>query len=224
MSQHVLDDPSGLTRRAASFVRVHGARITTWSSEQHVAHWTQLGRPRPAIDQLVRFQERWGGLALPPAASYEGGPDVLDADDPDMDDDGLVFSPGYPRCSVPYSYALDDQGRFGLCGSSRWVPLHASIEGWVEALALTYLARETASVVRRLSGEAATEMIDRVAGFSPVAEVAGLADNWWRLPDVLVAVYTGEARFFGGRANPTIYTYEGVHDAGMTSAANGPRS
>jgi hypothetical protein len=101
VSGHVLDDQSGLTPRAASFVRIHGARVTTWSNEQHVAHWTQLGCPTSSIDQLVRFQERWGGLILPPAAVHEGGPGVLDADDPDLDDNGLVFSPGYPGPSKP---------------------------------------------------------------------------------------------------------------------------
>lgn len=211
MIRHVTDDPSGLSPRARRFVQVHGARIETWTAEQHRQHWTQLGRPAAAVEQLVAFQQRWGGLVLPPAAHYEGGPKVLDADDPDVEDDGLVFSAGYPRCSVPYSYAVDVNGRFGICGEGSWVPLHASIEGWVEALALTYQAREDARTVRRVIGPAADDLIAGVETEMPVGDVAGIADNWWQQRDSLVAVFRGEALHFGGCIRPLVLIFEGVY-------------
>lgn len=92
-----------LSPRAASFVQVHGVRIPTWAIEQHKDHWGELGRPVDAVKQLIEHQRRWGGLVLPPASEYEGGPYDLDADDPDFDDDGLVFSVGRPRFSMPYA-------------------------------------------------------------------------------------------------------------------------
>lgn len=211
MIKHVLDSPSGLSRRARQFVQVHGARTVTWTAEQHRQHWGTIGRPATAIEQLVEFQQRWGGLVLPPAAHYEGGPKVLDADDPDFDEDGLVFSAGYPRCSVPYSYAVDIDGRFGICGDGRWVALHASTEGWVEAVALTYEAREDARVVRRVTGRAADKVIAGLESGSLVEQVVGIADNWWQQPDSLVAVFRGEALYFGGRISPLVLIFEGVH-------------
>lgn len=212
MTDHVLDDPSGLSPRARRFVQANGVRTSTWPVERHRRHWTDLGRPPAAIDQLIAHQQRWGGLVLPPAAAYEGGPLDLDADDPDHDDDGLVFTVGRPRYAVPYTFAVDEGGRFGICGSDYpWVPLHACIDGWVESLALTYTARETARLVRRIVGGGADDLLTSMAGHPPIAAVAGLADNWWQLPDGLLSITRGESLFFGGHLT-TALRYEGAHE------------
>jgi hypothetical protein len=212
VTAHILDGPSGLTRRARSFLHAHAARVRSWTAEQHQQHWTDLGRPKLAVDQLIAHQRRWGGLVLPPAACYEGGPFGLDADDPDLDEDRLVFTVGRPRYSVPYGYAVDTDGRFGICGSGYpWVPLHASVDGWVEALALTYAARDTARLVRRITGPAADKLIADLDGQAPLPEVAGIADNWWRTSDALVATYRGESLFFGGRTSAMVLVYEGLN-------------
>lgn len=210
MTVHILDDPSGLTRRARSFLDAHAARVHSLTAEHHDERWTDLGRPKLAVDQLIAHQRRWGGLVLPPAACYEGGPFDLDADDPDVDEDGLVFTVGRPRYSVPYGYAVDADGQFGICGSGYpWVPLHASVYGWVEALALSYAARDSARLVRRITGAEADELIDGLDGLAPLPEVAGIADNWWRTPDAFVATYRGERLFFGGRTSAVVLVYEG---------------
>lgn len=44
--------------------------------------WFQHGIPAAEIDRAVAFQEVWGGIALPPAPVYEGGPRFLEADVP----------------------------------------------------------------------------------------------------------------------------------------------
>lgn len=214
MAGHVLDAPEGLTPRARRFVQVHGVRVPTWTVEQHQRHWTGLGRPARAIDQLMAHQQRWGGLVLPPAVNYEGGPFHLGADDPDDDDDGVVFTVGRPRRSVPYAFAVDRDGRFGICGSGYpWVALHASIDGWVESLALTYAAREEAQLIRRITGTEADNLLASLAVQPPIAAVAGLADNWWRIPDRYVSVSRGESLCFGGRLTPSFLMYEGIpHD------------
>ncbi|MGW4948035.1 hypothetical protein ACWEOZ_41330 [Actinoplanes sp. NPDC004185] len=189
--------------------------MPAWTVEQHQRHWTALGRPASAVDQLVAHQQRWGGLVLPPAADYEGGPFDLSADDPDADDDGVVFTVGRPRCSVPYAFAVDRDGRFGICGSGYpWVALHASIDGWVESLALTYAAREEARLVRRVTGTEADDLLASLAAQPPIAAVAGLADSWWRVPDGFVSVSRGESLCLsGGRLTPSVVSYEGIpHD------------
>ena len=204
---HVLDDPSGLSSCARRFVRTHGVRVPSWSVERHLSHWTGLGRPDTAIEALLAHQERWGGLALPPADDYEGGPYDLDADDPDPE----LFAVGRPRCSVPFAFAVDREGRFGVCGSGLpWVPLHSSVAGWVESLALTYHARQNAQTVRRLAGSQAEKLIAGLAGRAPAPEVGGLADNWWRTDNGYAWVPTGESLLFGGRSRAVAVLYEGV--------------
>src|SRR5690348_3224833 len=49
---------------------------------------------------------------------------------------GWWFEAGLQRTAVPYSFMIGPAGEFGI-HAQRWVPLHASIEGWVESLALT---------------------------------------------------------------------------------------
>ena len=114
---------------------------------------------------------------------------------------------------MPYGFAVDKDGRFGICGSGYpWVTLHASIDGWVEGLALTYTARQDARLIRRITGTEADDLIASLAEQPPIAAVAGLADNWWRLPGKLVSVANGESLFFGGRLTSSILVYEGATD------------
>ncbi len=109
---------------------------------------------------------------------------------------------------------MDRQGKFGICGSGYpWVPLHASIDGWVESLALLYAARNTAAQVRRVAGEEADRLIEKLADQPPIAAVAGLADNWWQLPEALVSVARGESLLFGKGVRPSVLIYEGAFDA-----------
>ncbi|GGV83115.1 hypothetical protein [Streptomyces massasporeus] len=93
-----------------------------------------LGRQ---IDRVVNFQERWGGIALPPAPVYEGGPRILNADTPEGSaGEGWWFSAGDERVSMAYGFMIGPDGEFGI-HADHWTSLHAGIDGWVESLALS---------------------------------------------------------------------------------------
>ena len=59
--------PDGLTRRARTFVGVHGVRADVRPVAEHRQWWLDRGVPSAAIDRMTAFEERWGGLLLPPA-------------------------------------------------------------------------------------------------------------------------------------------------------------
>lgn len=200
--------PDGLSRRAESFVQVHGVQVAGLDVEEQRERWAESGIPAAEIDRVAAFQRRWGGLALPPAPGYDGGPRYLDADTPEGSAaDGWWFDVGPQRAAVPYAFMLGPAGEFGI-HSDRWVPLHASVDGWVESLALAYHAAALARTVTRLEGDE----VDRIAldGYEPVPEVAGLADTWWRGPGTLVAIYTGEALAMSALAARTARVYAGL--------------
>ncbi|MFJ3901061.1 hypothetical protein [Streptomyces sp. NPDC090025] len=150
---------------------------------------------------MAAYQERWGGLSLPPAPQYDGGPRYLDPDSPEADSAGWWFEAGTQRTAVSFSFLIGPSGEFGIqAEGGKWVPLHATIEGWVESLALAHEASLGARQVTRLVGDD-VDGLD-LNGFAPMREVRGLADTWWRGPDSLVARYSGEATAYdwpGGR-------------------------
>lgn len=76
-------------------------------------------------------------------------------------------------------------GEFGI-HAERWTPRHATIEGWVESLALHHEAAMWAKQITRVTGDD----VDGIAldAHEPVPEVRGLADTWSRGSDSLVAV------------------------------------
>lgn len=72
---HLSDDlPDGLTQTARSFVGSHGIKVGTRSIEDHRRWWLERDVPAAVIDRMVAFQQRWGGLVLPPGPQYDGGP------------------------------------------------------------------------------------------------------------------------------------------------------
>lgn len=108
---------------------------------------------------------------------------------------------------------IGPNGEFGLRGDS-WVPLHASVEGWVESLALARHASFWAKQVTRLHGDEVEAL--SLDGFEPVEEVRGIADMWWRGPDSLVALYNGEAECFSGQAAFRVaLVYAGLDEWGL---------
>ncbi|MFJ9576121.1 hypothetical protein ACIRQF_06955 [Streptomyces sp. NPDC101191] len=116
------------------------------------------------------------------------------------------------RTALPYSFMIGPNGEFGL-HAGKWVPLHASIEGWVEALALADHARNWARATPTLKGAAVDELV--LEGFEAVPEVAGLADTWWRGTDSLVAVYRGEADVMDAPQCLTATIYAGLGEWGL---------
>ncbi|MFG2660186.1 hypothetical protein [Streptomyces sp. NPDC048425] len=183
--------PAGLSCRAQRFVEVDGIRVHRQDIRRHRDAWVGQGIPAAEIDRAAAFQDRWGGLALPPAPFYEGGPRILDADCPEgSETEGWSFEAGSCRVSMAYGFRVGPDGAFGI-DAYRWTPLHASTDGWVESLALAADARHWAKSVTRIKGKA-VESLD-LSGYAPVPEVEGVMDTWWRGRNSLIALYRGEA-------------------------------
>ncbi|WP_250002119.1 hypothetical protein [Actinoplanes sp. M2I2] len=215
--------PDGLTRRARSLVVAHGVQADLPDLEQHRSAWLESGIPAAEIDRAVAFQRRWGGLVLPPAPQYDGGPRYFQADTPDSSPTeaadgspvpGWWFEAGQQRTAVPYSFMIGPTGEFGIHDGRRWVPLHASIEGWIESLALAHHAANWAKQITKVTGEALDHL--ELRDFEPVAEVRGLADVWWRGTDSLIAIYSGEFRCLGAPVNRTGLIYSGLDEWGLS--------
>ncbi|MBB4906647.1 hypothetical protein [Actinophytocola algeriensis] len=198
--------PEGLTQRARAFVRQNGVRVDALDVTRWREPWLGFGIPAEEIDRVAAYQRSWGGLVLPPALMYGGGPRYLNADTPEPSpDDGWWFEAGLRRTAVQYGFMIGPTGEFGIHGD-HWVPLHASVEGWVESLSLAHHAIASAHRVTRLTGDE-VEIID-LDEYELVPEVEGLADSWWRDDDTLIAVYTGEAEAFAAQEHRTTIVYE----------------
>ncbi|WP_369254524.1 hypothetical protein [Streptomyces sp. R35] len=213
MNLHLINDvPDGLTRRARSFVSSHGVKVDVRPVEGHRQWWLERDIPAAVIDRMAAYQERWGGLLLPPAPQYDGGPKYLDPDSPEADSAGWWFEAGMQRTAVPYSFMISPSGEFGI-QADRWAPLHATIEGWVESLALAHHASMWAKQVTKLVGDDVDGI--ELNGYAPVREVMGLADTWWRGPDSLVALYSGEATSLDFPRGRIAVIYSGLDEWGL---------
>lgn len=214
MNLDLFDDvPDGLTLRARSFVRGHGVRADIRRAEHHRQRWLERGVPAAVVDRMAAFEERWGGLVLPPASRYEGGPKYFATDIPEGSAaEGWSFEAGVQRSAVPYGFRIGPSGEFGI-STDLWVPLHADVEGWVEALALTRHASRWARQITTVTGDDVDDVV--LDGFEPVREVRGLADTWWRGTDSLVAVYTGEARALSFPRGRSAVIYSGLDEWGL---------
>ncbi|MFG2021112.1 hypothetical protein [Actinomadura geliboluensis] len=213
MNVHLINDvPAGLTRRARYFVGVHGVKVDVRSVEEHRQWWHERDIPGAVIDRMAAYQKRWGGLLLPPASQYDGGPKYLDPDSPELDSAGWWFEAGMQRTAVPYSFMISPSGEFGI-HADRWAPLHATVKGWVESLALAHHASTWAKQITKLVGDDVDGI--ELDGYEPVREVMGLADTWWRGPDSLVALYTGEATSLGFPEGRTALIYSGLDNWGL---------
>lgn len=198
--------PDTLTQRARAFVSANCVRVDALDVAYWREQWLRFGVPPEEIDRVAEYQRRWGGMVFPPAPVYDGGPRYLNADTPEPSpDDGWWFEAGLTRTAVPYGFMIGPTGEFGLHGD-HWVPLHATVEGWVESLALANQALTTAHQVTRLTGDEVA-VID-LDDYELVPEVEGLADSWWRDDDTLIAVYTGEAEAFAAPEHRTTIVYE----------------
>ncbi|MFB7572434.1 hypothetical protein [Streptomyces sp. NPDC056165] len=113
---------------------------------------------------------------------------------------------------MPYSFMVGPQGEFGI-HAEHWSPLHRTVEGWMEALALAHHASTRARQMTKLTGDEVDALV--LDTFEPVGEVEGLADTWWRGPDSLVAVYTGEAECLSAPRCRTALIYSGLDEWGL---------
>ncbi|WCN07339.1 hypothetical protein [Streptomyces sp. M92] len=205
--------PAGLSRRAQWFIETEGVRVCRRDVERHRDVWLGHGIPVAEIDRAAAFQDRWGGLALPPAPFYEGGPRVLAAGCPSgTPTEGWSFRAGDCRVSMAYGFMIGPDGAFGI-DADRWTPLHAGTDGWVESLALAAHARRWATTVTRVKREA-VDSLD-LDGFEPVPEVQGVTDTWWRGKDSLIAVYRGEAEGLDAPQCLEAHVYSGLDKWGL---------
>ncbi|MFJ8112324.1 hypothetical protein [Streptomyces sp. NPDC096132] len=205
--------PAGLSRRARRFVEADGIRVPREDIRRHRDVWIERGIPATEIDRAAAFQDRWGGLALPPAPAYEGGPRILDADCPQGSAaQGWSFPAGDCRVSMAYGFMIGPDGAFGI-DADRWTPLHADADGWVESLALAAHAGRWARTVTKITGPA-VESLD-LAGYEPVPEVRGVTDTWWRGRDSLIAVYRGEAVGLDAPRCLEAHVYGGLDEWGL---------
>lgn len=205
--------PAGLSRRAQRFVEVEGIRVHRRDIRRHHDAWIGQGIPAAEIDRVAAFQDRWGGLALPPAPFYEGGPRVLDVGSPERTSAGSwSFPAGDCRVSMAYRFVVGPEGAFGI-DAYHSTPLHACTDGWVESLALAAHARRWAEAVTRIKGKA-VESLD-LGGFEPVPEVQGVTDTWWRGKDSLIAVYRGEAVGLDAPQCLEAHIYGGLDEWGL---------
>ncbi|MFF9979492.1 hypothetical protein [Streptomyces erythrochromogenes] len=205
--------PEGLTRRARSFISSHGVRLPISGVDQHREKWLTLGIPSVEVDRVQNFAAQWGGLALPPSPQYEGGPKVFLPDTPEESPGGgWCYEAGPQRTAVPYGFVIGPEGEFGI-QAGRWVPLHGSVEGWVESIALAYHAFRWATAINVASGEAVEEL--QLEGYQPVIEVDGMSDSWLRGKDSLVAVYRGVAECMAAPQCRIAVTYSGLGDWGL---------
>ncbi|MGW0732397.1 hypothetical protein [Streptomyces sp. NPDC002851] len=208
--------PEGLTRWAGYFLRVHGHRVPCLEIEQYRDDWRGCGVPREVIDRAAAYQQVWGGIALPPSLLYCGGPKSLDANVPELTDESWWFEAGGTRVALPYEFVIGPGGEFGIY-NARGVILHASIEGWVEAQALTHYATCYAKRITQVQGDEVDALdLDR---FEPLPQVRGIADTWWRGTDSLIAVYRGDAECFEEPTGGIAYIYEGFSEASLDSWA-----
>lgn len=201
-----------LTRHARTFVNAHGHRLYSEMSNEKRARWLGRGIPAAVVDRMAAFEALWGGLLLPPAPHYEGGPKMFRSDVPERDAIGdWWFDAGDPRFSMAYGFSIGPHGEFCIDDSRRRAVLHDSVAGWVESLALAYRARLWASQVTKVRG-AAVDRMD-LSGLEPFSEVAGISDTWWRGGEKVVAVYRGEAQLFDKPQLQIATVYDGITEA-----------
>jgi hypothetical protein len=209
----VNDAPDGLTRRARDFVRAHGIKVDVRPIAEKRQRWVDRGVPAAVVDRMAGFQQRWGGLLLPPAPQYDGGPKYFGAGSPEgAASEGWWFGAGKQRTAVPYSFRVGPHGEFGI-HAERWAPLHATVEGWVESLALAHHASSWAKQITKVVGADVDHL--SLDAYEPVPEVRGLADTWWRGADSLVAVYRGEAECLAWPKGRTAFVYSGLDEWGL---------
>lgn len=63
--------PASLSRRAQRFIETEGIRVRQQDIWRLHDAWIEHGIPATEIERATAFQDRWGGLALPPFPFYE---------------------------------------------------------------------------------------------------------------------------------------------------------
>lgn len=210
VSSYALRATEGLSQRAQSFVSGYSARIYLRPLEEKCRLWLDQGISTEQIHRMAAFEQRWGGLIVPTAPAYEGGPICFAATAPaGSDEDGWWFDAGTQQTANLFSFKIGPRDEFGIHGET-WAPLHAGMEGWIEAVALANHAMLWADSITTVHGADVDEF--DLSGFEQVPEVQGLTDTWWRKPGTYVAIFRGEVAAAGSPSerNPTAQVYSGL--------------
>ena len=208
---HVRQDDEALDRlapSARSFVYSNGVRTSPRELDRYRVDWIEGGAPSELVDRAIEFQRLWGGLALPPGPFYDGGPKYFEVGGFERAETGeWLFEVGPSRTALPYGFMIGPDGAFGIA-TTRWVALHASIEGWIGSLSLAHDAFTHAEQVTRFRSSR-VESID-FTGLDRVEGTEGLVDTWWRGDEVLLASCSGEAEAFEAPQTREVLRYTGV--------------
>jgi hypothetical protein len=207
----VTELPDGvLSRRALSFVRAHGQRVAGNRVQRSAAHWIEQGFDEALVLRAVEYEQRWGDLYLPPSMLFNGGPKYLG---PDLLvgswSDGGYLEAGPARFSVFYDFLLGPDGAFGV-GDTEFVPLYASVEGWIESLALEYQVRGVAKETRKLRGPEVSSLDLSAMSFFP--KVSGLSESWLMDAERVVFVSRGISFISGHPDDLVAIVYSGIPD------------
>lgn len=108
------------------------------------------------IEGAAAFQDRWGGLALPPARSTGAVRRILNAEGPEGSAaEGRLSTAGSCRVSMAYGFMIGPNGACGI-DAYRRAPLPAGPDGWVESLAPAAHAGRRAKTVTKIKGKASS--------------------------------------------------------------------
>ena len=206
-----MDLPDGvLSRRALSFVRAHGQRVTSNRVQRSAAQWIEQGFDEALVLRAVDYERRWGDLYLPPSILFNGGPKYLGPDllAGNWSDGGYVEA-GAARFSVFYDFLLGPDGAFGV-GDTEFIPLYASVEGWIESLALEYEIRSVAKEMRKLEGSEVSSL--DLSAMSSFPRVSGLSESWLMDAERVVFVSRGIGLISGHPEDLVAIVYSGIPD------------
>ncbi|WP_430497604.1 hypothetical protein ACQRWP_22895 [Micromonospora trifolii] len=206
-----MDLPEGaLSRRALSFVRAHGQRVTSNRVQRSAAHWIEQGFDEGLVLRAVDYERRWGDLYLPPSILFNGGPQYLG---PDLLaghwSDGGYLEAGPARYSVFYDFLLGPDGAFGV-GDTEFIPLYASVEGWIESLALEYEIRGVAKEIRKLRGSEVSSL--DLLSMPSFPGVSGHSESWLMDAERVVLVSRGICLISGHPDDLVAIVYSGIPD------------
>ncbi|TDC77963.1 hypothetical protein E1193_21485 [Micromonospora sp. KC606] len=207
----MMDLPAGvLSRRALSFVRAHGQRKPSNRAQRFAEQWIKQGLDRALVQQAIDYERRWGDLYLPPSVLYNGGPKYLG---PDLLvgrwSDGGYIEAGPARFSVSYDFLLGPDGAFGI-GDIEFIPLYASVEGWIESLALENEVRSVANEIRKLRGPEVSSL--DFSAMLPFPGIPGLSESWLMDDGQIVFVSRGISLISGHLDDVVAIVYSGIPD------------
>ncbi len=203
--------PAGaLSRRALSFVQGHGQRLPSNRAYQSAEDWIGQGVDRVLTQRAVEYEQRWADLYLPPSMFYNGGPRYLGSNVLVGEwSAGGYFESGPARFSISYDFLLGPDGAFGV-GGVEFVPLFASVEDWIESLALEYLLRRVTTETRKFIGPEMSSL--DLSAMSPFPRISGISDSWLMDDERVVFVCRGMGFLSSFPDDVFAVAYSGIPD------------